>query len=260
MLLSRTEVAVFRLLLWRYARERYLQNWAGPLWVILVPLAQLAIYAFVFVEIFKARVPEADTVGFVPYLAVAFWPWTAFADAVMRATPSVVENRDLIGKVALPAEALPAASASATFLLTLAGYVAVLIVLAATGTPIGLVGLPLMLTMVLCTYFLALGLSLLFSALQVYARDLNHALGPLFMLWFFTTPILYSIDLIPERLRGLAQLNPFYYIVSRIRDALLFDAPRFRLADIAFLVASALFMLLCVAVFRRLSRRFEDYL
>lgn len=252
--------AVFRLLLWRYTRERYLQNWAGPLWVILVPLAQLAIYAFVFVEIFKARVPEADTVGFVPYLAVAFWPWTAFADAVQRATVSIVENRDLIGKVALPTHVLPAASGSATFLLTLLGYVAVLLVLAFTGTDLNWTGLPLTVLMLLNAYLLAMGLALIFSALQVYVRDLSHALGPIFMLWFFSTPILYSLDLIPAGLRGLASLNPFYYIVARIRDGLLFEGPMFAFGDLLFFLASVAFVALGAWIFARLSRHFEDYL
>ena len=41
----------------------------------------LAVYAFVFSAIFKSRIPDS-TVGFVPYLAVAFWPWTAFSDSM----------------------------------------------------------------------------------------------------------------------------------------------------------------------------------
>ena len=258
--MTQTRLAVFRLLLWRYSRERYLQNWAGPLWIILVPLAQLAIYAYVFVKVFQARVPQADTVGFVPYLAIAFWPWTAFADSIMRATVSVVENRDLIGKVAVPTDILPLASATSTFLLTLAGYVAVLLVLALTGTELRWLGLPLLLLMLLAAYLLAMALSLLFSAVQVYLRDLHHALAPLFMLWFFATPILYSIELIPDRVRAIAELNPFLYIVDRIREGMLFDGPLLQWMDAAFTAGCGLTLAAAWWVFQRLSRHFEDYL
>lgn len=258
--MSQARLAVFKLLLWRYSKERYLQNWAGPLWIIAVPLAQLAIYAYVFVEIFKARVPQADTVGFVPYLAIAFWPWLAFADSVQRATGSVVENRDLIGKVAVPTEILPLASATSTFLLTLLGYVAVLIVLTLTGVSWEPAALPLLLLMLVAVFLLTASLSLLFSAVQVYMRDLQHALGPLFMLWFFATPILYSLELVPAHLREWAKLNPFYYIVERIRDGLLFDGPLLVVDDAVFVAGCVLTFAVCYTVFVRLSRHFEDYL
>ncbi|NIP18457.1 MAG: phosphate ABC transporter permease, partial [Xanthomonadales bacterium] len=113
----------------RQVRQDYLENITGFAWLVLQPLLLLAVYAFVFTTIFQARVIDAPGIGFVPYLAVAFWPWMAFSDAILRATNAITSNAALIGKVAFASEQLPLAAVTATFLMNLAGYVAVLIIL-----------------------------------------------------------------------------------------------------------------------------------
>jgi len=128
------EWVFFKNLVARQIRQDYLENITGFAWLILQPLILLAVYAFVFSTIFKARIPEAGDIGFVPYLAVAFWPWTAFSEAVLRANNSITANAALIGKVALATEQIPLASVTATFIMHLTGYLAVLIVLQLLGT------------------------------------------------------------------------------------------------------------------------------
>ena len=90
----------FKNLVVRQIRQDYLENVTGFSWLILQPLLLLAVYAFVFSTIFKARIPEAADIGFVPYLAIAFWPWTAFSEAILKASSSITANSALIGKVA----------------------------------------------------------------------------------------------------------------------------------------------------------------
>ena len=58
----------------------------------LATLILLAVYSFVFSTIFKARIPEAGDIGFVPYLAVAFWPWIAFSEAIVRSSTSISDG------------------------------------------------------------------------------------------------------------------------------------------------------------------------
>ena len=94
----------FQNLVIRQIRQDYLENMTGFAWLILQPLILLAVYAFVFSTIFKARIPEAAEIGFVPYLAVAFWPWTAFSEAILKANSSITANGALIGKVAFATE------------------------------------------------------------------------------------------------------------------------------------------------------------
>lgn len=250
----------FQNLVIRQIRQDYLENMTGFAWLILQPLIMLAVYAFVFTNIFKARIPEAGDIGFVPYLAVAFWPWTAFSEAILKANGSITANGALIGKVAFATEQIPLASVTATFLMHLAGYLAVLIVLQLMGTPIHWLFLVFVIPVFLLMWGFACGIALFSSAIQVFVRDLAQILPPLVTFWFFTTPILYSPSYLPESVQGIAQFNPMAWFVARLREMLLFGELS--------IDSSILFMLLFVLVFcwaslrffRRFSGHFEDFL
>src|SRR6478752_910044 len=99
----------------RDIRNRYLGSFTGGLWALVQPLIQLAVYSFVFVQVFKARLPGMDAPGYVPFLVTALWPWTAFSEAIVRSTTAVQDNAALIGKVALPREVLVVAVAASSF-------------------------------------------------------------------------------------------------------------------------------------------------
>ena len=146
----------FRQLVSRAIRTDYLENVTGFAWLFVQPLLLLAIYTFVFTTIFKARIPDSGEIGFMPYLAVAFWPWTAFSESVMRSSNSISANAALIGKVAIPTEMIPLSMVTATFLMHMIGYLAVLIVIQLTGTSVHWLGLlaalPLLLLMYLFAY------------------------------------------------------------------------------------------------------------
>jgi ABC-type polysaccharide/polyol phosphate export permease len=252
-------VSIFLELSQREIKTRFLESFSGVAWLILQPLLLLWIYSFVFVVIFKARVPEADTTGFVPYLAVAFWPWIAFSESVLRSVSAITENSELIGKVALPSEVFPTATISATFVMHIIGYLAVLLVLTFTGTNIHwLMIIPALLLLCL-VYVFALSLGLFLSSLSVFIRDFEHVMPPLMTLWFFTTPILYSIDLIPAWLQQYLYFNPFVYFVATLREMLLFGTWRPGTDDLVAVALVGLIGLLAVRFFRRLSPRFEDF-
>ncbi len=251
---------VFRQLVTRAIRTDYLENLTGFAWLIVQPLLLLAVYAFVFTTIFKARIPAAGEIGFVPYLAVAFWPWTAFAESVLRASAAVTSNAALIGKVAFPTELLPLSVVVATFLMQLAGYLAVLLVLQLLGTPIHWTGLLAAAPLVLLLGVFACALALFTSALQVFLRDVAQILPPLMTFWFFTTPILYSASLLPPNWAALMQLNPMAWYVDRLRDFLLFGDFSLALTDVVVPVATVLLFWLALRFFRRFSPHFEDFL
>jgi len=252
-------VSIFLELSQREIKTRFLESFSGAAWLVLQPLLLLLIYSFVFVIIFKARVPEADTTGFVPYLAIAFWPWISFSESILRSVCAITDNAELIGKVALPSEVFPAATVSATFVMHMAGYVAVLLVLSVTGTDIHwLMLIPALLVLILL-YVFALSLGLFLSSLNVFIRDFEHVMPPLMTLWFFGTPILYSIELIPENLRQYMLFNPILYFVQTLREMLLFGTWRPGLDDLIALGSVIIFAGLATRFFRRLSPRFEDF-
>jgi len=182
--------------------NRFAGSFSGGLWAVMQPLLQLAVYSLVFVHIFKARVPGADAPGYVPFLVTALWPWTAFAEAILRSTTAIQDNAALIGKVALPREVIVVASVCASFAIHISGFVAIVVILGLTGQGVSLGMLPLSLVLYVPLFALALGIALVCASIQVFVRDLIQALGQLLPLLMFGAPIFYDRTLLPERFRA----------------------------------------------------------
>lgn len=251
---------LFRSLLSRELRSRFIGSATGWLWLVVTPLLLLGVYGFVFGVIFRARVPTGFDIPFIAWLAVAMWPWLAFSEAVLKGSQAIVGNAALIGKVALPRELLVLSSASAVFILHLAGYLAVLLAIEGLATDVHWLALPAVLWVLSLVFVFAMGLSLLVAALQVFVRDLEHILPTVFMLWFFLTPILYAPQMLPESIQSVFVWNPFFWAVERLRGILLLGQWQFGPGDALMLAGSVLIFLFGWWVFRRLSPHFEDFL
>lgn len=257
---AKSAFSFFNNLVIRQVRQDYLDNITGFAWLILQPLILLAVYAFVFTSIFKARIPEASEIGFVPYLAIAFWPWTAFSEAILRANGSITANGALIGKVAFATEQIPLASVTATFLMHLIGYMAVLVVLQLMGTQIHWPYLMFVIPIFVLMWGFACAIALFTSAIQVFVRDLAQILPPLVTFWFFTTPILYSASYLPESVQKISQYNPMAWFVARLREMLLFGELHLGASALGMLAFILIFAWASLRFFRRFSGHFEDFL
>ena len=107
-------------------------------------------------------------------------------------------------------------------------------------------------------YVLALGFTLIFSAVDVYFRDLEHILGIISMAWMFMTPIMYDISIVPARLLPVFRLNPMTNVVAAYRDILYSGTvPKLETLGIS-LGMGILFLLLGFMVFGKLKRRFSE--
>jgi ABC-type polysaccharide/polyol phosphate export permease len=176
------------------------------------------------------------------------------------ANGSITANGALIGKVAFATEQIPLATVTATFIMHLIGYIAVLIVLQLMGTSIYWLYLLLVLPVMLLMWVFACAIALFTSAIQVFVRDVAQILPPLMTFWFFTTPILYSASYLPASIQQIAQWNPMAWFVARLRELLLFGEINFALTSLAMVVFIAVFMWLSLRFFRRFSGHFEDFL
>jgi lipopolysaccharide transport system permease protein len=208
------------LLAWtaRNIRARYQQSALGWLWAVLQPTAQVAIFTIVFTYF----VP-IDT-GAIPYPVfsyVAVAPWAFLAASLPDMTDALVANMGLVTKIYFPREVLPVAAMLARLLdfAVATGLLAVLIMVYGVSVyPAGWLVFPLVIVIQIT---LVLGLGLACAALNVFFRDVRSLMVLMLQLWFYASPIIYPVTMVPERLRSLYFLNPMAGVIEAYRDVLL---------------------------------------
>lgn len=202
------EVWRFRETLMRLAMKelaiRYRNSFLGFLWSMLNPLLLMLVYTTVFSTIMQIGIPRYPL-----FLLVGLLPWTFFSTALPMGMQSLLANASLVKKVAFPRVLLPGASVIANFINLLLSYGAFIALVLALRfrVPMGpqvLAMVPLLLSLFLWTC----GLTFALAGLIVYFRDLEHLIGVVLAAWFYLTPIVYPLNLVPEKYRGLLMLNP----------------------------------------------------
>lgn len=222
--------------LWRYrnavyeltARElkaRYKNTVLGFFWSLLNPLGMM----LVFTAVFTVFLPNNTIENYPLFVLCGLLPWNFLSAGVMSSIGSVTSNGNLVNKIWFPREALPISSVLANlvnFLLSFAVLFVALLVFRAQFSPwIWL--LPLV--VLLHTAFV-LGLALILSTLNVFYRDTMMVMDVVMLAWFFLTPVVYPIQVLPESYtvlgitldvqRVVYILNPMASIISTYRDLL----------------------------------------
>lgn len=244
----------------REVLNRYAGSAAGALWALAHPLALLGVYAFVFTAVFRVKLPpEFGAVGYTAFVAATLWPWLMFSEALEKGMAAVQDNAGLIRKVAFPHELVVFAAVLATFLVHGAGFLVVLCVLAAIGEPIRLAGLPWAFLLLVMLAVLTTGIAAALATVQTLLPDTKQVIGVLLALLFYATPILYPRTLVPESLRAAIDWNPLAWVAERFREVL-FTGTGPTITDGAIALTAALALALGLALFRRVSPHFEDFL
>jgi len=199
----------------RDLKSRYKGSVLGFFWMLLNPLLQLAVYTVVFSIIMRMDIDK-----FYLFLFVALVPWIFFSTCLAAGTGVVFSQKDMVKKIYFPREVLPISFTLSQFVNLLLSFVVIFAVILVSGVGISIQALVFLPLVMVIELILALGVTYLVSALNVYFRDLEHILGIVSMAWMYLTPVLYPLDMVPEKLRGLYSLNPMTPIVVAYRDIL----------------------------------------
>lgn len=201
--------------------SRYRGSVLGIMWALLTPVVMIAIFTFLFAGVFGARFGATGSPwDYALYLFCGLLPWTMFQDTVQRSATSIVEHANLVKRVLFPLETLPAAQTLSALATQLFGTIALLIVavMLRHRLSLTLLWLPLLL---LPQLLLTLGASWLVSSLGVFLRDIAQGITLVLTAWMYLTPIIYPESIVPERYRGLINLNPFTALIRNYRQTIL---------------------------------------
>lgn len=201
----------------REIKSRYKQSVLGYAWVILNPFFQMVVMAFVFSKFIRI-----STLG-VPYaifLYTGLLPWTLFANSLVGSVNSLVANASLITKIYFPREAFIISTILAKmvdFFLASTVFILFLFFFRIPITLNVLWVIPIFMIQQLFTY----SLSLMFAAFNLFYRDIQYVITLLLLLWMYLTPVIYPVEVFPERYRFIFQLNPMAVIVNAYRQVIL---------------------------------------
>lgn len=209
---------IVRLLAYREFAGRFRGNWSGGLTIVLLPLAMLLVYTFVFTRVIPVRLGTAETSGhYAFFLFSGLLVWNTFADSVSRSSGVFRGGAQFLRRPGFPKSALQVANVTASVYQFLAwlGVYAVARWWVEGDWPWTLWLTPLA---VVPAAAIAAGVSLALGTLAVYVRDVEEVLPPVLAMTFFLSPILYPLEHLSEISPWLVQLNPIALVVSIVRD------------------------------------------
>ena len=241
-------------LAWRDIKVRYKQTALGVVWAVLQPVLTMAIFAVIFGHVVGIK---SDGVPYPLFVFCALIPWTLFSYALTQSSNSLVENANLISKVAFPRLVIPIAASLAGLVdFAISFCVLALLLLGYHRAPNGAVLLlPLLVVLALAS---ALAVGIWLSALNVQYRDVRYTIPFLAQVWLYATPIAYPLSLVHGELKVVLSLNPMTGVVEGFRYALL-GTGKLDLESLA--ISSAVTIVALVGglyYFRRMEQTFAD--
>jgi lipopolysaccharide transport system permease protein len=254
----------YRGLVWNFVKRdissKYVGSLLGLYWSVINPIITLMIYIVVFGVFLKVRLPgDTNIWDFALYFAAGFLPWMAFQDSVIRASRSIIDNKNYIKKVPFPSEIFPIYTTVSEFFNLIVGLgIFFVLFLILKGIPtVFILLLPLV---ILLQMIFTLSMSFFLSSGAVYFRDIPQILGALFMIWFWATPIAYTINLIPPELRWIVVINPAFYMLEIYRDVLFYGKIPDLQILVPFVIFSVVLFLISILFFRKTKSGFGELL
>jgi len=202
----------------RQTQDRYAGTLGGLFWAVLQPIMLLAVFWFVFEK--GLRIGTAGGRPFVLELFCALVPWMLVQESLSGAAVSITGRPYLVKKIAFPSEILPITNIASALLTQAVLYAVLFAMLIGYGRLPG-AGLLLFPYYFVCLLVLVAGIAILVSAANVFYRDIGQFLAVALNLWFWITPIVWPVSMLPTGFEWIVELNPLAYVMQGYRNSLL---------------------------------------
>ena len=191
----------------------------GYAWWLLEPLLLAGVYWLLIVVIFQRGEPN-----FFLFMLCGLIPFRAVTVSLMQAATSMRSNASLLSQINFPRIFVPLSKILANHIKLIVALMVVLVIALLSGS-----GLTLNSSLLVIPFFLQMmmvsGLAFMLAIIGVYLPDIRNVLQFLLHIWLYLSPVLYSLERIPERWRDVFLINPLAPIVLMYRDVILFGHP-----------------------------------
>ena len=246
-------------------KARYKHAVLGFLWIVINPILQMLVMGFVFQFFVPVKVDN-----YFLFLFSGLLPWNFLSQSLTKATSSFFHERNLIKKSKFPRESIVLSIILSNFLHFSISLLILSILLIGDKVILETYSLSQLLFYILRMFWLipgiilllmfVIGISLFTSSLNVRFRDMNFIVQLAVMLWFYATPIVYSLDLLPEIIWPIFYLNPMTAVIEIFHYALMYQKPTI----ISFISVSTVIVFLVlylgIKTFKKESKDFDDWL
>lgn len=235
-------------------KTKYKRSVLGVFWSFLNPLLMMLIQYAVFVNLFKFRVDN-----YAVYLLTGIVLFNGMSDTTTQAMSSITGNASLITKVYVPKYIYPVSKVFSTSINLLLSMIPLLLVALITGLVPHWSWLLIPYDLV-CQIVFMIGVAFILSSLMVFFRDMQFLWGVFTTAWMYATPIMYSMDILPEFLKQFERINPMYYYITFMRTIIIdgmAPSPRQFLACALF---AGITLLIGSIIFRKTQDRFVLYI
>lgn len=202
----------------RDLRGKYKASVLGFLWTFINPLCQILVYTFVFQFIMRTGIEQ-----FYVYLISGMIPWIFFSTAVGAGTTCVKNQSEMVKKIYFPREVLPISFVTSAFINMLFCFIMIFLVIIVSGRGFSALALLYLPLVMMIEYIMALGFTMIVSGMTVYFRDMEHIVTVIMMAWIYLTPIMYTVDMVPDALKGVFYCNPMTPVVQAYQQILYYE-------------------------------------
>jgi len=204
----------------REFQSKYRNSLLGAAWTVINPLSMIFVYTVIFSQLMHSKLPGIDsTFAYSIYLCAGVLTWGLFAEIVTRAQNTFLEHANLLKKLSFPRLCLPVtvvANALLNFSIIFGLFTIFLLI---TGNFPGLVYFALIPVLAILVIF-AIGLGISLGVLNVFFRDIGQFFGIVIQFWFWFTPVIYPVTILPEYVRSLMNYNPMANLIGAFQAIL----------------------------------------
>lgn len=198
----------------REFQAKYRNSLLGAAWNIINPLSMIIVYTVIFTEVMRAKLPGIDnSFAYSIYLCAGILTWGLFSEITTRAQNVFIENANLLKKISFPRTILPVvvlANAILNFVIVSFLFLVFLIISGNFPGWVILAAIPILILQII----FSMGLGMVLGLLNVFFRDVGQFFSIFLTFWFWLTPIVYPVTILPESMKIYLAINPMSPVIA----------------------------------------------
>ena len=240
-------------------KKRYAGSALGAIWAYVQTAMMVLIYWFVFQ--YGLRNGAVDGVPFLPWFIAGLMPWLMFSDTINSCMGCMTEYSYIVKKVVFNIDIIPASKIAVCLFIYIFFFAVVVIVTLCNHLYTGLYTFQALFYL-FAELMLVIPIAYAVCTISVFFKDLGQIVSIILNMLMWATPIVWPATTVPEQLQWIIKLNPMYFVVSGMRNSLIYGIPVISDLPYLFYFAACVCALwgVCIPAYRRLLPHLADIL